>query len=226
VLELEDLEDRAFDLDVVAVLELVRGDSAHRSLVASPVVARGRPVKRRGPAPTGPIKAVGYIRVSEMGGRSGPELHTIEVQRASIERCARDHGWELVEVVEERNRSGADAKRPLWREIMERIEAGEIGAVAVWKISRFSRSLSDAVLDIRALEDAGAHIAAGEEPFDTTSPQGRLMMHMLLAMAEYEREILGEQFEVFLSASSSAARTSARFPSATTRCASPQRAAR
>jgi hypothetical protein len=78
---------------------------------------------------------------------------------------------------------------------MERVTAGEVQAVAVWKISRFSRSLADAVLDIQAIEKAEADIAAGDEPFDTSSPQGRLMMHMLLAMAQYEREILGEQFE-------------------------------
>jgi DNA invertase Pin-like site-specific DNA recombinase len=160
-------------------------------------MARGRPTKRRAlaPAAAGPVKCIGYIRVSDRGGRSGPEYHTLELQEASIRACAQRKGWELTEILTEENKSGADASRAIWREVMARVEAGEVKAVAVWKVSRFSRSLSDAVLDINDLEEVGADIAAGDEPFDTSSPQGRLMMHMLLAMAEYEREILGEQFE-------------------------------
>jgi hypothetical protein len=66
-----------------------------------------------------PRRALGYVRVSELGGRSGPELHTIDVQRAAIERAAIERaalggGLELVDVLVEVNRSGADADRPLF----------------------------------------------------------------------------------------------------------------
>ncbi len=64
------------------------------------------------------------------------------------------------------------------------------------EVSRFARDLTPARVDIDAILEAGADLVAGDEPFATSSPQGRLMRSMLLSFAEYEREVLGEQFEV------------------------------
>ena len=107
------------------------------------------------------------FRVSEMGGRSGPELHTLDVQRASIERAAAARGWELVDVATELNRSGADRSRPQFRAALERFTSREVDAMVVWRVSRFARDLTQARVDIDAILEAGADPVAGDEPFDT-----------------------------------------------------------
>jgi DNA invertase Pin-like site-specific DNA recombinase len=131
-----------------------------------------------------------------MGGRSGPELHTLRVQRATIERAAAARGGDRSDAGTQLNRSGADRSRPQFRAALERLTSREVDAMVVWKVSRFARDLTQARVDIDAILEAGADLVAGDEPFDTSSPQGRLMLNMLLSFAEYEREVLGEQFEV------------------------------
>ena len=146
VLELEDLEDRALDLDVVAVLELVRADG-HMEVATMPAMSRTkRSTQHR------PKRAIGYIRVSERGGRAGPEYHTLDIQRRSIERVCEFRGYELIDTYTEENKSGKDATRPLFEEAMTRIvDDHEADALAVWKVSRFSRSWTQAARDMERL---------------------------------------------------------------------------
>lgn len=109
--------------------------------------------------------------------------------------CA-DRGWELVEIIIDENRSGADRTRPGFRRAMQMIERREVDALAVWKVSRFARSLSQAATDIEKLREADADLAAGEEHFDTSSAEGELMLHLLLSFAQYERTVMNEGWEV------------------------------
>lgn len=153
------------------------------------------PARRRPSSEPKQRRAVGYIRVSAVGGRAGPEYHTKKLQRQSIERVCADRGWELVEIIEDENRSGADRTRPGFVRAMQMIERREVDALAVWKVSRFARSLSQAATDIERLREVGADLAAGEEHFDTSSPEGSLMLHLLLSFAEYERSVLNEGWE-------------------------------
>src|SRR5262245_26604014 len=64
-------------------------------------------------------KAIGYVRVSRVGGRSGDSFISPELQTQSIERVCQREGLTLVDVVEELDASGGDATRPLWNECLE-----------------------------------------------------------------------------------------------------------
>ena len=140
-------------------------------------------------------RAIGYIRVSDVGGRAGPGYHTLEIQRASIERVCRARGYELVDVVTEENLSGRSrAVRRLFLDILDRVLDGEAEAVAVWKVSRFSRSWAEAGQDTEALLDADKDLLS-EEGFDTTTAGGRLLMRILFSLAEWEHDVLGEHWE-------------------------------
>jgi hypothetical protein len=44
-------------------------------------------------------RAIGYIRVCSVGGRSGPGYHTLEIQRSSMQRTAWNNSYELVDVL-------------------------------------------------------------------------------------------------------------------------------
>jgi site-specific DNA recombinase len=142
------------------------------------------------------MKAIGYIRVSRVAGRSGATFISPEEQRKSIEALAAREGFEVVEYLEEFDKSGGDNKRPVWNECIERIEAGEVQGIAVWNLARFSRSLIDALKAIERIEAAGGVLrsAAGETGDD--SPSGKFARNMFLAMAQFEREQKRESFEV------------------------------
>jgi len=125
-------------------------------------------------------KALGYVRVSRVGARQGDSFLSPDLQRESIERVCQREGLELVEVVEELDRSGGDAARPLWNRCIERIERGEARSLVVWNLSRFARSIVDAKRALERIEDAGGRLLSEE------GAEG-ISRDILLLMAEHER---------------------------------------
>lgn len=139
-------------------------------------------------------RAIGYRRVSSVGGRSGPEYHTLEIQQASIERVAAFHRYELIDTLTDEDRSGGNRNRPEFQQAMSRVLAGEADALIVWKVSRFSRNWREAAEDVQRLLDNGKDLLS-EEGFDTKTTGGRLLLRILFSMANWEHEVLGEHWE-------------------------------
>jgi DNA invertase Pin-like site-specific DNA recombinase len=140
-------------------------------------------------------RAIGYIRVSSVGGRSGPGYHTLEIQRQSIERTATFQRYDLVDVLTDEDQSGKTRQRPMFQEAMRRVLAGEADALIVWKVSRFSRNWREAAEDVEALLEAGKDLLS-EEGFDTATAGGRLLLRILFSMANWEHDVLGEHWEL------------------------------
>ncbi|HEU0246993.1 MAG TPA: recombinase family protein [Gaiellaceae bacterium] len=132
-------------------------------------------------------KAIGYVRVSRVGGREGDRFISPELQREQIEAVARREGLQVVEVVQELDASGGDASRPGWNRAIEMVERGEVAGICVWNFSRFSRSVRDAVNALGRIEAAGGRVWSATEDF-SDDPSGRMMRTILLAVAENERE--------------------------------------
>ncbi len=127
----------------------------------------------------------GYIRVSDTKGRSGDRFLSPEIQRDTIERLAAAKGVELGEVVQELDVSGGKKieDRELGR-LVERVERRESAGVIVWKLSRFSRSLLDAVETSKRITDAGGRLIADD--FDSAQPMNKAMLGLLAGLAEEE----------------------------------------
>jgi site-specific DNA recombinase len=127
----------------------------------------------------------GYIRISRKGSRSGESFLSPDIQRDTIKRLAQAKGLELGEVVQEVDVSGGKrtADRELGR-LIERVESGESGGVIVWKLSRFSRSLSDAVEAANRITAAGGRLIADD--FDSAQPMSKPMLGLLAGLAEEE----------------------------------------
>lgn len=129
----------------------------------------------------------GYVRISRVGGRSGPGFIGPQMQRETIARIAAAKGVELGEIVDERDVSGGTRieERKLGR-LVERVERGESDGVIVWKLSRFSRSLLDCVETATRITRAGGRLIA--EDFDSAQPMAKGMLGLLAGMAEEELE--------------------------------------
>jgi hypothetical protein len=73
--------------------------------------------------------------------------------------------------------------------------AGDADAIVVWKVSRFSRNWREAAQDVETLLDNGKDLLS-EEGFDTATAGGRLLLRILFSLANWEHDVLGENWEV------------------------------
>src|SRR5690348_390422 len=81
------------------------------------------------------MDAIGYIRVSKVGGRGGDSFISPAEQRKAIEHVAKREKLNLIGIYEELDASGGDNSRPAWNQALERIEAGKAKALVVWNLS-------------------------------------------------------------------------------------------
>jgi DNA invertase Pin-like site-specific DNA recombinase len=89
--------------------------------------------------------------------------------------------------------SGASATRPGLAEIHRRIRAGAIDFLVVAKLDRIARSVSQLVRVVQEMDAHGVSLVVVDQPIDTSTPSGRLLLHVLGAIAEFERELIRER---------------------------------
>lgn len=133
-----------------------------------------------------PVHLDGYVRVSRVGKRRGPRFISPTVQREAIEDWSRRQGVELMEVFEELDESGGRADRPLLELAVQRIEIGVSAGLAVWRVDRFGRSLSDGLRTIERIRGAGGEFYSVQDGLDIGTDAGRLVLRILLSVAEYQ----------------------------------------
>jgi len=151
--------------------------------------------------PQGPVvNVVFYCRVStdKQAEKEDGSLDTQLDRLSSLVEYRRKRGenWvafeKLVEGEKDGKRRGKSAKnmdRPALQRLMELARARLIDVVAVTKLDRISRSLSDFVRLVEELARYGVKLVSMKEDFDFTTAAGRLQIHMLVALAQYEREL-------------------------------------
>lgn len=147
-------------------------------------------------SPKKKLRLVGYVRVSEVGGREGPRFISPKVQREQIYGYARLQGHEIVDVLEDLDESGGKWERPGFQEVLRRITEHEVDGVVVAKLDRFARSLPNALRAIDIIDKADGQLVSVAESFDTTTPMGRAMLRISLVFAELQREQIGENWHV------------------------------
>ena len=69
---------------------------------------------------------------------------------------------------------------------MRRVEAGETGGIVVVKLDRFGRTLVDSLALIARIEAAGGTFASVQDGFDLSTDTGRLVLRIMLSLAEWE----------------------------------------
>jgi len=94
--------------------------------------------------------------------------------------------------------SGTASKRPELTRCLESLRAGD--TLIVWKLDRLGRSLSHLVAVLGELQGKGVAFLSLTEAIDTESAAGRLLGHMLAALAEFERTLIVERTQAGLKA--------------------------
>ncbi|MFL9870397.1 recombinase family protein [Paraburkholderia megapolitana] len=120
---------------------------------------------------------IGYARVSTQDQETHAQLDAL--RRAGID------------VVHEEKRSGATMRRPIFENLLRNLRKGD--TLVVYKLDRIARSLKHLLAVIELLHSRGCDFESLTEHIDTNSPAGRLMLQMLGAFAEFERELIRER---------------------------------
>ena len=134
------------------------------------------------------LRLDGYVRVSDVRGRSGPSFISPTLQRERIEAWCALYGARLLDVFEELDESGGRPDRPLLLKAIERVESGLSGGIIVARLDRFGRSLRDALDHLERIENAGGTFVSVQDNFDLSTDHGRLVLRMMLAFSEFERD--------------------------------------
>ena len=114
---------------------------------------------------------------------------SIETQ---IESCVRTLDGAYT-VYQDRGFSGKNTKRPAFTQLMQEVRDGKVSKVWVYRLDRFSRSLSDFGQLWAVLERHHVEFESVTEKFDTSTPSGRAMLNIIMAFAQLERETIAER---------------------------------
>jgi DNA invertase Pin-like site-specific DNA recombinase len=147
---------------------------------------------------TKPLKAIGIVRVSHVGGREGESFISPDDQRNKIGTLCEREGLELVTVAEELDTSGGRSleKRPGLLQAVEAVEAGDAKAIVVAYASRLARSLSIKEQVVSRVEAAGGRVLSVDfGPLGEATASDWLSGTLIMAFAEYQRREAKERFE-------------------------------
>lgn len=115
------------------------------------------------------------------------------MQKAKLQKYADDHDYAVIAQYVDEGISAKDIKhRPAMRQLLADAASGEIDIVIFWKLTRIVRSVRDLCLMHDLLDANGVLFVSMTEAFDTVTPAGRLMLYILGAIAQFERELISE----------------------------------
>ncbi|MGH3569860.1 MAG: recombinase family protein [Pseudonocardia sp.] len=116
--------------------------------------------------------------------------YSIEAQDVRLESYIDSQpGWRLVARFAD-DASGASTARPGLAQAMAAARAGVIDVLLVYRVDRFSRNLRDMVMLLDELDSVGVAFRSATEPFDTSTPMGRMLVQMLGMFAQFERDTI------------------------------------
>lgn len=134
------------------------------------------------------IKVYIYIRVSTAMQTEG---YSLDAQKARMKAYADFNGYEIVGEYEDAGKSGKSIEgRTAFMRMMEDIKLGKDGVsfVLVFKLSRFGRNAADVLSTLQIMQDYGVNLICVEDGIDSSKDAGKLMISVLSAVAEIERE--------------------------------------
>ena len=134
------------------------------------------------------IKCDIYTRVSTTMQVDG---YSLDAQKEKLKRYAEFQNMEIVNEYSDEGKSGKSVEgRPEFQRMLDNIENGtdEVQFVLVFKLSRFGRNAADVLNSLQRMQDFGVNLICVEDGIDSSKDSGKLMISVLSAVAEIERE--------------------------------------
>lgn len=134
------------------------------------------------------VKCDLYTRVSTSMQVEG---YSLDAQKEKLKRYAVFQNMEIVNEYSDEGKSGKSVEgRPEFQRMLNNIESGvdDVDFVLVFKLSRFGRNAADVLNSLQFMQDFGVNLICVEDGIDSSKDSGKLMISVLSAVAEIERE--------------------------------------
>lgn len=138
-----------------------------------------------------------------------------ENQLAELRRFAQARGWTAVEYVDH-GVSGAKDRRPALDRLVKDAQRRKFDVLVSWKLDRLGRNLKHLITFLDELQALGIAFVSLGEGIDATTPAGKLQMHILGAIAEFERGRIVERVRAGLARAKAQGKRLGRQPYAIT----------
>src|SRR5699024_3669327 len=134
-----------------------------------------------------------YTRVSTSMQVDG---YSLDAQKDKLRKYADFQDMVIVGEYSDEGKSGKSVEgRPEFLQMLRDIEEGKdhVSFVLVFKLSRFGRNAADVLTSLQKMQDFGVNLICVEDGIDSSKDSGKLMISVLSAVAEIERENIRTQ---------------------------------
>lgn len=139
------------------------------------------------------IRAARYLRVSRTD-------QVLDLQDDETAELVERRGWQLTATFSDQGVSGTKDKRPGLDLLLAQARKRAFDVLVVYRSDRLFRSLKHMVVTLDELTSLGIGFVSATEVFDSTTPQGKLLLHLVSAFGEFERGVLIERVRSGLAA--------------------------
>jgi DNA invertase Pin-like site-specific DNA recombinase len=120
---------------------------------------------------------------------------SLDAQIAKMQAYARLYDLEIVETIQDPGESGKTLNRPGLQRALTLLKSGKADGVLIVKLDRLTRSIADwqDLIDAYFGERGGKQLLSVNDSIDTRTAAGRLVLNVLITVAQWERETIGER---------------------------------
>lgn len=137
------------------------------------------------------IRVAAYIRVST--DEQADHGNSLSEQEERLKAYCVAMGWEQPKLFIDDGYSAKNLKRPAIQKLIENVEKNKFDVVITAKLDRLCRNLLELLQFVKLLEDHDCNYVSSSEGFDTTTAAGKMVLQILGAFAEFERERISER---------------------------------
>src|SRR5713226_403369 len=102
-------------------------------------------------------------------------------------------GAEIVELIVDGGESAKNLNRPGMERLLALVDQGKFQTVIIAKLDRLTRSVKDLAELLERFQKRGVSLVSVAESLDTGSAAGRLVINIMTAVSQWEREAIGER---------------------------------
>src|SRR6266436_5314534 len=137
------------------------------------------------------MKTIAYVRVST--DKQADRGVSLDAQAEKIRAMAVVHSSELLDIIVDGGESAKSLNRPGMARLLALVDAGEVQVVIIAKLDRLTRSVKDLCTLLERFARRGVTLISVAESLDTGSAAGRLVLNIMTAVSQWEREAIGER---------------------------------